>query len=197
MKKIWIDITNSPHVLFFRPLITELKNRGYDVAVTTREFAQTVPLLESFGIEYTKIGSHRGKSKIKKAIGMYLRVNALKRWAKRKHFDLALGHASNDVAVAAKYLNIKQITMFDYEYAVLSHKINLPRVDKCLVPKWLPDEVLVRYAIKKENIMKYNGLKEKVYLWDFIPEKDILSKIGIQESQKKIVTFRPPATMAA
>ena len=43
--RVWIDISNSPQVPFFRPLIALLRERGHDVDVTTREYAQTVELL--------------------------------------------------------------------------------------------------------------------------------------------------------
>ncbi len=39
--RVWIDISNSPQVPFFRPLIALLSERGHDVHVTTREYAQT------------------------------------------------------------------------------------------------------------------------------------------------------------
>ena len=44
--KIWVDMTAPAHVLVFRPLITLLRERGDEVEVTAREYAQTVQLLE-------------------------------------------------------------------------------------------------------------------------------------------------------
>ena len=37
--RVWVDITNSPHVLVFRPLIRILRERGHEVDVTAREYA--------------------------------------------------------------------------------------------------------------------------------------------------------------
>ena len=34
---IWIDLDNSPHVPFFRPIIQELQRLGFAVAVTARD----------------------------------------------------------------------------------------------------------------------------------------------------------------
>jgi len=44
--RVWVDLTNSPHVLVFRPLIALLRERGHEVEVTAREYAQTMQLLE-------------------------------------------------------------------------------------------------------------------------------------------------------
>ena len=34
---IWIDLDNSPHVPFFRPIVPALRRLGFTVAVTARD----------------------------------------------------------------------------------------------------------------------------------------------------------------
>ena len=63
---IWIDIVNSPHVLFFRPLINEYIEMGHNVTVTARKFGKTTSLLDSFAIPYKLVGSHKGSNFINK-----------------------------------------------------------------------------------------------------------------------------------
>ena len=67
-------MSNSPHVLFFRPIIKELEKRGHKVIITTREHAQTKQLLDLFGMKYTLIGKHAGKSIFKKLLNAISRV---------------------------------------------------------------------------------------------------------------------------
>jgi len=67
--KVWIDITNSPHVLFFRPLIRILRERGHEVEVTAREYAQTLELLALHGIEATVVGAHGGATGSRAGVG--------------------------------------------------------------------------------------------------------------------------------
>jgi predicted glycosyltransferase len=110
---VWIDLTNSPHVLVMRPVIAVLKARGHNVEVTARDFAQTLGLCERFGIEHTAIGRHRGGSLSAKALGLAARSLELVRWARGRRFDLALGHGSNDITVAAALLRIPSATTFD------------------------------------------------------------------------------------
>ena len=49
--RVWIDITAPAHVLVFRPLLPLLRERGAEVEITARDYAQTVQLLELHGIE--------------------------------------------------------------------------------------------------------------------------------------------------
>lgn len=194
--RIWIDITNSPHVLFFRPLIARMKADGHHVTVTARRYAQTVPLLHRLGIDFELIGRHGGRNRLGKALRFIHRLAKLIDFALWRRFDIAIGHASNDLCVVARLFGIPQVTTFDYEYASLSHSINLKLVDQCLVPKWIPTSTLTPYGIAPQNIIHYGGLKEEVYLWDFNPDCSIIDHLALDKN-KPIVTFRPPATMAA
>ena len=54
--RVWIDVSNSPQVPFFRPLIALLEARGHEVEVTTRDYAQTLELLRLHGIDTTSSG---------------------------------------------------------------------------------------------------------------------------------------------
>ena len=134
--RIWIDLTNSPHVLVLRPVIDVLRARGAQVRVTARDFAQTVQLCERFGIEHEVIGRHRGGRVAAKAVGLAQRSGALVRWARRNGpFDLALGHGSNDVTVAARLLRIPCSTMFDYEWATVQHAVNCRLAQAVVLPR--------------------------------------------------------------
>ena len=122
--RAWFDLTNSPHVLVLRPLIRALQEDGHDVSVTARDFAQTVALCERFGIDCDVIGRHRGAKLGAKAIGLVDRSYALYKYARKRRFDIAIGHGSNDISVAAKLLRVPAATMFDYEWAKVQHNVN-------------------------------------------------------------------------
>ena len=44
--RVWIDLTNSPHVLIFAPLAERMRARGWDVEITARDFARAIVGLE-------------------------------------------------------------------------------------------------------------------------------------------------------
>ena len=191
--RVWIDLTNSPHVLVMRPVIELLRARGDEVRVTARDFAQTVALCERFGIEHEVIGRHRGSRLAAKALGLADRSLALTRWARRRGgFDLALGHGSNDVSVAAWLLRIPCSTMFDYEWATVQHNVNCRLAQAVVVPEAIPPKRLDRYGARRK-LRRYPGLKEEYYLADFEPDPAVLTELGLDPAQPIAVVRTPPS----
>jgi uncharacterized protein len=189
--RIWVDLTNSPHVLVMRPVIANLRARGHEVEVTARDFAQTLGLLERFGIEHTAISHHRGGHIAAKARGLGERSLALTNWARGRDFDRALGHGSNDVTIAAKLLRIPSSTMFDYEWATVQHNINCRLAKAVVVPDAIPPERLYRYGARGK-VRGYPGLKEEYYLADFEPDPSVLDELGLDSKQAITVVRTPP-----
>jgi hypothetical protein len=189
--KIWIDLTNSPHVIVMRPLIANLRARGHEVEVTARDFAQTLGLCERLGIEYTAIGRHRGAGLWAKGTGLAARSAELRRWARGRSFELALGHGSNDVTVAAATLRIPSATMFDYEWATVQHNVNCRLARAVVVPDAIPPERLYRYGARGK-IRAYPGLKEEYYLADFEPDTAVLDELGLDPARPIALVRTPP-----
>jgi uncharacterized protein len=189
--RVWVDLTNSPHVLVMRPLIDVMRADGHEVEVTARDFAQTLELCERFGIEHTAVGRHRGGRLASKALGLASRSFELARWARGRRFDVAMGHGSNDVMVAAKLLRIPSATAFDYEWATAQHQVNCRLARSVVVPDAIPPERLERYGARGK-IHAYAGLKEEYYLADFEPSTAVLDELGIDRSQPLVVVRTPP-----
>ncbi|HTA35468.1 MAG TPA: DUF354 domain-containing protein [Solirubrobacteraceae bacterium] len=196
--RVWIDLTNSPHVLVMRPVIELLREDGHDVRVTARDFAQTLALCERFGIEHTAIGHHRGERLGAKAVGLASRSAALVRWARAEQraaggrgFDIALGHGSNDVSVAAALLRVPSSTMFDYEWATVQHNVNCRLARAVVVPDAIPPERLYRYGARGK-IRSYAGLKEEYYLSDFEPDEAVLDELSLDRERPIVVVRTPP-----
>jgi uncharacterized protein len=190
--RIWIDLTNSPHVLVMRPLIEVMRAEGHQVEVTARDFAQTLQLCERFGIEYTAVGHHRGGRLASKGLGLLSRSAALLRWARGRRFDVAIGHGSNDISVAARLLGIPSATAFDYEYAHAQHQVNCRLCRIVMVPDAIPPERLRRYGASEAKLRRYEGLKEEYYLADFKPDEAVLGELGLTRERPLVVVRTPP-----
>jgi predicted glycosyltransferase len=191
--RILVDLTNSPHVLVLRPVIRALEAQGHRVDVTARDFAQTLGLADRLGIAHETIGRHRGGRLAAKGVGLASRSLALANWAKGKRFDVALGHGSNDVTVAAKLLGIPSATTFDYEWATAQHTVNCRLAKRVVVPDAIPPERLARYGATPQKLRRYPGLKEEYYLADFTPDAAVLGELGLDAAQPLAVVRTPPA----
>src|SRR5436305_5993832 len=189
--RVWIDLTNSPHVLVMRPLIAAMRADGHEVEVTARDFAQTLALLERYGIDHTPIGRHRGGRLGSKALGLASRSLALARWGRGRGFDRAMGRGSNDVTGAAALLRIPSATAFDYEWATVQHTVNCRLARAVVVPDAIPAERLYRYGARGK-LRRYPGLKEEYYLADFEPDRRVLTELGLDASAPIAVVRTPP-----
>jgi predicted glycosyltransferase len=190
--RIWVDLTNSPHVVVLRPIIQALREDGHEVQITARDFAQTLGLAQRFGMDVTPIGRHRGEKVAAKAVGLLERSLALARWARGRRFDLALGHGSNDVTVAARLLRIPSSTTFDYEWAKVQHTVNCRLAQAVVVPDAIPPDRLYRYGARGK-LRQYPGLKEEYYLADFEPDPAVLTELSLDAAQPIAVVRTPPA----
>jgi predicted glycosyltransferase len=189
--KVWVDMTASAHVLVFRPLIRLLRDRGDEVEITAREYAQTLQLLELHGLEAEVIGRHGGRSRLGKARSLFSRLRALRRWARGRSFDVALAHGSHELTLTAHRLEIPSATTFDYEFAWLQHQLGCRAATRVVVPDAIPPERLARYGAEPPRLLQYPGLKEEYYLADFEPDASVLDSWPIDPA-RVLVVLRPP-----
>jgi len=194
--RIWVDLTAAAHPLVMRPIVEGLRERGHEVAVTARDNGQTVALAHSHGLEVEVFGEHGGSSRAGKAMSLASRTGALLRWARPRRFDLAAGHGSNDLALVARALRVPALNTFDYEWAAAQHRIGCRLARRVMVPDAIPPERLTRYGVGPAKLVRYPGLKEEYYLWDFEPDASVLPALGIDTS-RVVVIVRPPADSAS
>ena len=184
-------MTASAHVLVFRPLIRLLRERGDEVQITARDYAQTLQLLELHGLEATVLGHHGGRSRVGKARSLLSRLRGLRRWARGREFDLALAHGSHELTISARRLGIPSSTTHDYEFATLQHQLGLRAATKVVFPEAIPDERLARLGVRPPKLLRYPGLKEEYYLSDFEPDARVLDDWGLDRN-RVLVVLRPP-----
>ena len=121
--RVWVDVTNSAHVVVLRPLVELLEERGHEVAVTARPLSHTTELLDDWGHPYRPIGHYGGAGRLGKAVAASARAAQVLAFARGKRFDYGLAHGSTDMPAVGRVLRIPNTTMFDYEWAVLQHHV--------------------------------------------------------------------------
>ena len=190
---VWVDITTSPQVLFFRPLLTLLEERGHDVTVTAREYAQTLELLDQSGIAHDVVGPrHGGASAARKARAMAGRLRALRGFARGRRFDIALSHASHELPLTARSLGIPAAYAFDYEYARLQHGLGCRAATRVVVPDSIPSRRLRRLGARPGKTARFPGLKEEYYLSGFEADPRVLDVLGLDRNRVLVPVRTPP-----
>ncbi|MEQ1762781.1 MAG: DUF354 domain-containing protein [Pyrinomonadaceae bacterium] len=199
---IWIDLDNSPHVPLFLPIIRHYRESGVGVLLTARDHAQTIELLNLAGMdgEFIVIGKHYGKGVANKVRGLLMRSLQLAKHMRRQgRPQVAVSHGSRSMVLAAWLLRIPVITMYDYEHTETSIFNRLS--DRVLVPDGIGDDVLDRIGLPASKCHKYAGLKEELYLRDFLPDPDFTTKLSTAigreiPTDNVIIVLRPPASTA-
>jgi predicted glycosyltransferase len=189
VRKIWIDLENTPHIPFFRPIIRELEKRDYKVVLTARDGFQTCEMATRFGLKYTKIGRHYGQNRFLKLFGLVVRSFELVPFVLREKPNLGLNHGSRAQILTCNLLRIPNVMVMDYE-----HSKTLPMIRPWweIVPEVVSEEGL--FCRRKDRIRKFSGIKEDVYVPEFRPDSSIIEKL--QMNGEILVTVRPPATEA-
>lgn len=163
--KVWFDLTNSPHVGFFKQMIDELKSEGHEVVITTRPLGNTIQLLDLHKIPYIIVGTHYGKASIKKIFGFPIRLFQLYKFLKVHKPNIAIAQASYYLPVAAWLAGIPSIYTNDNEHA----KGNIPAficAKRIFIPEFLEKKEITSPLIKEKKIKNYPGVKEGIYLWN-------------------------------
>jgi hypothetical protein len=191
--RVWVDISNSPQVPFFRPLIALLEARGHDVYVTGRDYAQTLELLRLHGIPHSAVGPrHGGAGRFGKGRAMAGRVRALRRFAASQEFDIALSHASHELPLVARSLGIPSSYAFDYEFARAQHGVGCRAARRVVVPEAIPQDRLDRLGATSSKVRRYAGLKEEYYLHAFEADEGVLDELRLERERVLVVVRTPP-----
>ena len=187
MKKFWVDLDNTPHVPFFRPIIADLRQQGHQVMVTARDAYNVADLLSLHRLDCTLVGRHFGKNKIMKVLGLGIRAGQLLPLIAKERPDVAVSHGSRAQTLSARLLGIPSVVIADYE-----HVTHLTRPDMVIVPEIMQPETASRLS---RRVATYPGIKEDVYASSFVPDDSLKSQLGLGDSEI-VVTFRPPANEA-
>jgi len=178
--RVWVDLTNTAHVVVLRPLVEELEARGHEVALTARPLSHTLELLEDWGHPYTALGRHGGAGRAGKARAAADRVARMVRFGRGRRFNAALAHGSTDLPPACRVLRVPNTTMFDYEFAFAQHHLNCRAATRVLVPEAIPADRLAPFGARGRKLVRYPGLKEEYYLHRHPPDRALAAALGVR-----------------
>jgi hypothetical protein len=188
--RIWLDVTDASHVVFFAPIVRRLEDAGHTVTITARRFAGADLVLRRYGLGGVLTTGHRGGSLGTRAVGLVNRTARLLGSASSGRFDVAVGSHASDFALAAWTLGIPQLTFLDDERLRRGNAVNVRLVDEVAVPEAIPPEALEALGAPPKKLFRYPGFKEEYYLHDFSPDPQALASLGV-DSRHVVGVVRP------
>ncbi len=174
MKKIWFDITNTPHVHFQLALYRGLNNGAYAFEFTAREFSETTRLLkEHLGSSFKILGGHHGKNYLDKVTGLAARAMSV--YQQSPEFDVSISNGSES-AIWTSWLKRKRAIAFgDNDQA---RQWTYSRfVDYCFFPSAINKNILIKQGIKNNKLYQYDGYKEDIYIADYQLNPQFISEL--------------------
>lgn len=158
--------------------------------VTVRDHAQTLPLAEARWPRFRVIGRESPPGRVSKGRSIARRAEALRRFAAKHRPDVAFSHNSYAQLLGARLAGVPTVTMMDYEHQPANH-LAFRLADRIIVPAAFPVRSLRRFGASSENVVRYPGFKEDLYLTGFRPTGDALAQLDL-DSGKVIAVLRPP-----
>ncbi len=181
--KIWFDLSNSPHVVFFAQMIRELE-KDHEVLITCRDLANTIDLLDLEGFPYEVVGRHYGARTANKIAGFAVRVMELRRFVARHEVDVAVSHSSYYSPVVAATLRIPSLYLNDNEHAE-GNRAAFLCATRVMMPEFVPLPALRKQWLREFRLTPYPGVKEGVYLWN------LAGKIASRKGPRPTIVVRP------
>jgi len=194
--RVWLDLANSPHPLLFAPVIRRLEEKGHEVLLTVRDNAQTAELALARWPASFVVGSESPANPAAKTATLMGRVFTLARWARARRPHIAVSHNSYAQIVAARMLGVPVLTAADFEHQPANH-LAFRLATVILMPEALRGANVGRQGATRAKVVFYPGLKEELYVGDFLPDAEILGKLDIDRpGDYPVVVTRTPPTRA-
>ncbi|HOP08675.1 MAG TPA: DUF354 domain-containing protein [Candidatus Methanofastidiosa archaeon] len=193
--KIWIDISNSPQIHFFKNVIRRLDRTGHEVMVTSRRFGSMESMLSKNNVDCHLVGEHGGASKEMKLKCSSRRILGLTDLVLEEKPDVALFKHSVEAPRVAYGLGIPSICVLDNEKAIAQNRLMLPISSKVIAPDAISYDEISQFGVTRDRLRSFNGFCELAHLEDFIPNGDVLGDLKLDED-RPVAILRPEPIMA-
>ena len=178
LQHIWFDLVTPKSVLFFYPIIKILQN-SYNVLITAREgegYKEVVDLLKLYNLDFINRGTFGGGELKDKLEASIHRQKELVDFIATKHITKLICLSSVDAVRVAFGLKIPVYNFYDiplsdyktdFKKALPQARPTIPLSTKMFKPFVVPDEVILRFGLEKEQIVEYNFIDPLIWLQNF------------------------------
>ena len=182
--RILVDILHPAHVHFFRNFYAEMKARGHDLLVTTRDKECAIELLERLCLPYELLSRQRPGT-LRSLGELIVRTYRLTRVMRAFRPDVLTGIMGPSIALAGKLYGVPAVIFYDTEFATQSNWFTYPLAHSVCTPDCYSEVV-------RGTHRTYSGYHELAYLHPnrFQPDPGRLGAFGVSAGEPySIVRF--------
>ncbi len=179
--KILIDIGHPAHVHVFKNAIRDLREKGHEITIVTKDKEVTIDLLKKFGLDFINLGKP-GKGLFGKAHSLIYFDYKLYKIAKKVRPDILIGMGSPYLGHISRLIHKPYISFWDTENARLLTWLTYSFTDTICTPSCFLNEL-------GNKQVKYSGYKELAYLHpqQFTPDPSVLDELGLSKKERFII----------
>ncbi|MFX1449341.1 MAG: DUF354 domain-containing protein [Promethearchaeota archaeon] len=198
MTLIWFDIMTPKEVWLLGSIQKYLRNKGFEVIITARNYDKNVELLKLRRIDFVPIGEHGGGTLEGKLKASVKRILELTDFILSLSFkpDVCISLCSVEASRVAFGLGIPHICFDDAPHANAVNKLVIPLSKYLISPNCIPKNKFIKFGIQSKNIIHYNGIDEVAWISGFEPDESILSEMNLDKN-KRLIILRPKESQAA
>lgn len=180
--KIMVEIGHPGHVHHFKNMVCELQNKGHAIQICTTDKEVTIPLLDSYNLQYEILGTNRGKKIFNKILLLLNSEYTMLKVASKFKPDLFISRVSPVSAHISTIFRKPHITFNDTEHPRITDGLALPFTDVVCTSSCFKRD------LGKKHI-RYNGYTELAYLHPnrFKPNPEVLEELGIGRDDSFII----------
>jgi len=202
IKTIWFDLVTPKSVLFFFRIIKKIQ-KSYSVLITTRGgegYKETTELLELYGLHYHCVGGFGGGKLRDKLHASISRQFQFLDYISHQEISKLVCLSSVDAVRVAFGLGIPVYNFYDiplsdhktdFKKALPQARLTIPLATKMFKPFVVPDDVILRFGLDKEQIVEYGFIDPLIWLDSFRFNKkyvdELYKKYGIDRRKFTIL----------
>lgn len=204
IRMLWFDLGVPKDVLFFKPFIERLTDRGESLLVTSRggeDFRELSTLLRVHHLDAVVVGEYGGGALARKLQASLDRQLGLLELVKGNPVDRLITFANVDSCRVAFGLGIPVVnfcdlpTKGDGKPLTPVARLTLPLSAKVLHPFVVPETIFTRF-LETADVIRYDFLDPVLYLREQTPDRSLIGALPL-DATKKTVCFREEEYMAS
>ncbi len=173
-------------VLFFGPVIQELRSDGAEVLATSRRYREVGPLAERAGLDLQYVGDRGTRGPEDQLLAATRRQAEMIPIVQGFRPKVAVSIASAVCARVAFGLGIKHIAVNDSPHSEVAGRLSIPLSHHLLCPWVIPFKAWARFGIQRKQVTTYHALDPAAWL----KRKPLPGPVPKLDSGKKTITVR-------